>query len=71
MSDQPQPDPDDEGRPLSAEERRKIRSLIEGDERARWMWATIRIWATWVTAVAAAVIVGWDAVKSTIRAAVQ
>ncbi len=39
----------DDLRPFSREERRKIRRLLESEERIKWFWGTIRVWATWIS----------------------
>lgn len=40
--------------PLSPEERRMIRGMLEEHRRARWFWTVLRIWIIWLGAVAAA-----------------
>lgn len=47
---------DDETRPLSPMERRKLREIIRANDRAAWLWNGARVWATWITAVGAALV---------------
>ncbi len=42
QSDEPQ---------LTAEERKAIRQLLLEESHARWLWSSIRIWATWIAAI--------------------
>ena len=55
--------------PLSDDELKKIRAIIESDSRAKWLWASIRTWATWVAAVVLGITVGWDSLVKLVRAA--
>jgi len=48
----------DKGRPLTEEENAKIRDLLDKDERVTWIWATLRVWATWVSAIVTAYYAG-------------
>ena len=41
--------------------------LEEGDQKARWLWGTVRTWALWVAAVVAGVTVGVDALKQIVK----
>lgn len=54
MSDQPPArlEPEVE-RPFTAEERKELRAILENDRRMKWFWSTARIWAGWLSAVAA------------------
>ena len=45
--------PDDE---LSPKERQRLRLMMRADERARWLWSSVRTFALWVTAVTVGVI---------------
>lgn len=60
---------DDEDRPLSAAERRRVREIIRAQERTEWLWASVRVWATWITAVCAAAVVLWEALKQVVQSA--
>jgi hypothetical protein len=42
-------------RPLSEDEIRSLRRLMKADERARWLWSSLRTWALWITAVSVGV----------------
>ena len=44
-------DDDDDLKELTPSERKKIRKIIEGQERAEWFWSTIRIWALWISGI--------------------
>jgi len=54
---------DSDAMPLSERELKDVRAMIEQDKRVAWLWSTIRTWATWVTAVGAAIVIGWDSFK--------
>lgn len=41
---------------FTPDQRRRILEMLEEHERIRWVWATIAIFAKWITAVAAAVV---------------
>lgn len=55
------------GEPLTVLETRKMRRLLEEDERAHWFWSTSRIWiGTAAAAITAAIVIangGFDLVK--------
>lgn len=55
-------------RPLSDDEVRKLRDLIEADSRVRWFWASIRTYAVWVSAVVLGLTVGWESLGKILRA---
>lgn len=44
----------------------KLRELIKSEERTVWLWTTVKVWATWIAAVAVGVTVGWDVLKKII-----
>lgn len=44
------------GEELTAWERKRLRVIIKADDRARWLWGTVRTFALWVTAVSVAVM---------------
>lgn len=54
-------------RTLSAEELTALREMLEAERRMRWMWATARTWAVWITAVVAGYTVGIDALKAILK----
>lgn len=43
------------GEPLTQAELKRLRSIIQADDRARWLWSSIRTIAIWITAVTVAV----------------
>lgn len=43
-------DDDDDARQFTPAERRLLRKLIENDERVAWMWSSLRVWASWISA---------------------
>lgn len=55
------------GEPLTALENKKMRRLLEDDDRAHWFWSASRIWiGTAAAAVTAAIVIangGVDLVK--------
>lgn len=46
----------DIGRPFSDEELAELRLMLEEDRRAKWVWATLRVWAGWGLGLVAAYI---------------
>jgi hypothetical protein len=40
--------------PLTIEEIRNLRRIIRADDRARWLWASARTWAIWITTIVVA-----------------
>lgn len=57
----------DEGRPLTEKEISELRHLIERENRVLWFWGSIRVWAMWISAVAAAVYVAVQGFKDLVR----
>jgi len=53
--------------PLTDEETRRIRTLLEQEARWSWLRSTLRTWALAVAAVVTGVTVGLDALRSIIR----
>ena len=53
----------DDDRPLTADERKALRAILENDRRARWFWATARLVAGWITAA----IIGAAAVQTAVQ----
>lgn len=41
---------DDDDREFTAADRRKLRELLEREERVAWFWASARVWAAWAAA---------------------
>ena len=61
MNDQPQHQSSIQPeRPLTDEELREVRRIIEADRRMKWLMATARITAIWIAAVAGTVSLLWD-----------
>ena len=47
-------------RPLTDAELRDLREVLEADRRMKWVWASARIGAIWIAAVAGTVSLLWD-----------
>ncbi len=64
---------DEEGKekPLNDEERRQIREIIESDQRAKWLWSSIRVWSLWIAALITGLSMTWDTIVAVIKAAVS
>jgi len=56
----PQGEPQLDEAPLTAEELKDLRELMEADRRVKWLWAVIRRTVIWVGAVGGSIAVGWD-----------
>lgn len=41
---------------LTAWERKRLRLLVKADDRARWLWSSVRTFALWVTAVSVGIL---------------
>lgn len=54
-------------RPLSRKEIASVRDLLDRDRRARWLWASLRVWALWIAAVLGAWVVGWESLGRLVR----
>jgi hypothetical protein len=52
---------------LTAEDVSALRLLLEQDRRVRWMWASARTGALWVSAVVLGFTVGVDALRTVIK----
>lgn len=48
--------------PLTDEEISKLRLIIEHDERIGWLWAGVRRWAAWISAVIVGAYATYDVV---------
>ena len=68
MSDEREAEDD---QPLTAKERRKLRDMIQRDDRAAWAWSILRTWALWISAMVAGITVGWEFIKRLAKAAVE
>jgi hypothetical protein len=60
VSDNPVGPPEPHERPLSDEELRDLRHIIEADRRMKWLMASARIGAIWIAAIAGTVSILWD-----------
>ena len=50
----------------SEEEARRLRDLIKADDRATWLWSTMKVWAAWITGIVVALTVGLDFLRRVI-----
>lgn len=41
---------------LTAWERKRLRLMIKADDRARWLWGSVRTFALWITAVSVGIV---------------
>jgi len=53
---------DTDERPFTPAERKEIRRLLESQERAEWLWQSVRVWATWISAAVVGAYAMSDAV---------
>lgn len=67
MVDQATDEIDDDGRPFTAAERKELRRLLESEERARWFWQSVRVWATWISAAAVGAYAMADAIEKIVK----
>lgn len=56
---------------LSEEELRAIRDIIQSEQRAKWLWSSIRVWSIWIAGILTALSMGWETVVAVIKAAVN
>lgn len=54
---------DDDDRDFTAADRRRLRRMMEREERVEWFWGSLRVWAGWVGGVATAVFAIYQAIK--------
>lgn len=40
---------------FTREEKQRIMEIVEAHKRAKWLWASVAVWAKWIAAVGAAV----------------
>ena len=52
--------------PLSRNEIRQLRHMLEAEKRAVWLSATIKVYSTWFAALVVALTLGWDFFKKII-----
>ena len=56
-------DDDVSSEPLSENELKAIRRIILADGRAKWLWASLRIWASWVVGAPVALYAAYAAIQ--------
>ena len=56
---------------LTEDERRRLRSMLEQDDRWSWLRSTLRAWALAIAAVVTGVTLGLDAIKAIARKLVE
>ncbi len=57
----------DSGRPLTEDERARLRELLLKEGRVTWFWGTLRVWATGLALFFATIYTISDAVKNTAK----
>ncbi len=57
----------DELAPLTKDERRQIRALLEQDKHVTWLWSTLGVWFKWGVLAAGACWVFWDRFRAFLR----
>ena len=55
-----------ETRVPSDEDAKRLRDLIKADDRATWLWSTMKVWAAWITGVVVSLTVGLDFLRRVI-----
>lgn len=55
--------------PLTEDELKYIREVIQQDQRVRWFWSTLKTWSLAILAIVAAGTVGVDLVVKSVKAA--
>lgn len=43
-------------------ERKRLRRLLRDEDRAQYLWRTLRIWVGWGSAVLTGIYAGWDTI---------
>lgn len=61
------PPQDDNPAPLTPDEIREIRTILDQDKYVRRVWTTVRTWAVAIAAVIAGISVGFDAIAKAIK----
>lgn len=56
---------------LTEEELKAIREIIQSEQRARWLWSSIRVWSVWIAAVITGLSLTWESIVNIINAAVK
>lgn len=58
---------DERGGPFSPRERRRLRDIMERDEKARWLAAMVRAWGAWLAAILVGFLAFSDGVKRIVK----
>jgi len=53
--------------PLSEDEIKKLRDMLESQERAEWLWSTLRIWASYISGAVVAVYAVYEVVLKVVK----
>lgn len=61
----------DEDRPFTPAERKAIRDLLIQEERAKWLWSTLRIWGSYLVAAISILYAVKDHIKNALKGAFQ
>jgi hypothetical protein len=56
------------GEPLTPEENKKARKIIQDQERMTWLWATLRVWSAYLAGALAAIYAAWDHILTVTKA---
>lgn len=49
--------------PLSDAEIKRLRRILQNDDRMRWFWVSARLWAGWIAGSLAAVWASYTAIR--------
>ena len=52
---------------LTNEEKRAIRTILKNEDRVKWFWGSVRVWALWIGAVVGGFTIGSEALKRFVR----
>ena len=55
---------------LSQDEIKAAREIIQSEQRAKWLWSSIRVWSLWIAGVITALSLAWETIVNIIKAAV-
>lgn len=56
---------------LTEEEVKQIREILQNEQRAKWLWSSIRVWSIWIAGVITAISITWGTFVEIIRSVVQ
>lgn len=59
------------GEPLTPEENKKLRRIIRDEDRMRWFWATVRLWAGWTAAALAGIYASYQFLAHFIKVSIK